>query len=152
MSNDTFEQFMIQALHLACSKPRHDPEKCVLTLAVTFGFDLGQIQTLDNYFVLPRKQTLKNLQKWYHLSSKTVARLEKQCTVSRTADDSLDVAVIMLAHASRKIFVHQLVIPLVNISRNIPHPRTCDTKAIALFEQLKQKPKPDFESPELNDT
>ena len=150
MSNDRFARFMIFALHLPCSSPRHHPETSVVVIVISFGFALGQIEALDKFFVLPRMRAIENLQEWYHLTPRSRKRLEKHFTVD-SKNDSIGTKVVLLAHASRKMFVQHFDIPLSLVTRDQFHPYVCDRKAVHHFAELQKRSPLPLESPCLNE-
>ena len=153
MATDKFVQFVTHALHLPCRRrPRH--KTSVVMLVITFGFALGQIESLDKFFVLPRNEAMDNLEVWYHLTPKARKRLEKQCTAKSSGRDDdgdsvVDTTIILLAHASRKMFVQHLGIS----SKSVPPlpPCVCDQKAKFYFSELQKQSPPRVDSPCLNE-
>ena len=151
LSNEGFIQFMIHAYHLPCYEPRYTPADYVLAVTVSFGFTLGQMERTHNFFILPRKQAFEKLRYWYHLTPKAIKSLEKQCLV-KTGEGKIDMAVILLAHVSRKLSVHHVQVSRWKIlCKKKLQPIPCDQKAMALFEQVQAKPTLDMESPDLNE-
>mmetsp|Transcript_5016 Transcript_5016/g.9560 ORF Transcript_5016/g.9560 Transcript_5016/m.9560 type:complete len:428 (+) Transcript_5016:235-1518(+) len=152
LSNEDFVQFMIHAYHLPCCRPRYTPENCVLAVNVSFSFALGQVDRPHNFFILPRDQAFEKLGNWYHLTPKAIKSVEKQCMV-KTGERSVDMAVILLAHVSRKLSVHHVKVSRWKIlCKKKLDPLTCDRKAMTLFEQVQAKPKLEVDSPDLNES
>ena len=154
MSNESFESFVVNAFHMSCSKHRCDPGSHVLVLMVTFGFGLGEIESIQEYFVLTRNRMLSNLREWYHLKSKTRHLIERQMSVldaGETNSASINVPVLLLAHASRKIFVHHITVPSSRISQHLQY-QFCKSNKVAndLFSQIQQRPPLVLTSPDLN--
>ena len=142
MYNDKFRDFVIQAFRFPCGRASLNPWENVLVLFVTFGFAPGQIERIDKYFVLPTCQMIDNLQKWYHLSMKKLQRLERRCWAKKNAE-LITVTVLLLAHSSRKVFVHHLPLSLFQMFQaselSVP---SCEQKARDLFGQIQKEAVP----------
>lgn len=127
VSNDDFARFMIHVLHeKLCSDNAHqddnEEEDYLVVLVVTFGFDLGQIDSIDQFFVLSRTKAVEKLGLWYNLTRKHTQRFSYQCQLpviemtttnenNKHDPNETYTTIILLAHASLKMFVQHIPVP-----------------------------------------
>jgi len=151
LSEDDFVQFVIYAYHLPCCRPRYSPASHVLAVTVTFGFELGELDRPHNFFILPREHAFEKLRRWYHLTPRAIKAVEKKCVVD-TDERTVDMAVILLAHVSRKLSVHHVKVSRWKIlCKKKLNTLPCDRKAMALFEHVQTNPTLTVKSPDLNE-
>lgn len=157
--NDTFLQFLIHAFHLPSKKPRYKGH--IIILRASLGMGLGQVMGLTEYRVCSVAETEHRIR---HILGQVTLEHFRQTNVldadgglprgmkagEEFIDDLFVPLVITPRYLGHLCNVHLVNIPPQAINKNFLPPHKCDRVAAKMFEQLKQLPAPQVDSPDLN--